>query len=65
VFVVVANVAIIGNKIHFNKYFSAFDSCLHTQCPVIMNQKNIEHDIAYPFQSSAVKMLMLSLYKFT
>lgn len=30
-----------------------------------MNQKNIEHDIAYPFQSSAVKMLMLSLYKFT
>jgi hypothetical protein len=65
VFVVVASAGIIGNKIHFNKYFSAFGLCLHTLCPVIMNQKNAEQDTAYLFQSSITIMLMLSVYKFT
>jgi len=65
VFVFVASADIIGNKIHFNKYFSAFGLCLHTLCPVIMNQNNAEQDTAYPFQSSIIEMLMLSLYKFT
>ena len=64
-FVVVVNAGIIGNKVHFNKYFSAFGLCLHTLRPVITNQKNVEHDTAYPFQSSTIKILMLPLYKFT
>jgi hypothetical protein len=32
-----------------------------TLCPVTINQKNVEHDTAYPFQSSTIKILMFSL----
>lgn len=64
VFVVVASTGIIVNTLHFNKYyFSPFGLCLHTLCPIIINQENVEHDTAYPFQSSAIKILTLSLYK--
>jgi hypothetical protein len=64
VFVVVASAGIIVNNLHFNKYyFSPFGLRLYTLCPIIINQENVEHDTAYLFQSSTIKMLTLSLYK--